>query len=54
MNGYERVMTTLRHEEPDRVPMFEWGIPANGIPYVVDHPIKTDRDLDRCQRNDRS
>lgn len=26
MNGYERVMTVLNLEEPDRVPTFEWSI----------------------------
>ena len=29
MTSYERVMTALRHEEPDRVPHFEWLLSRN-------------------------
>ncbi len=114
MTGYERMMTALRREEPDRVPMFEliinepvikalypdltleskvqrgsqgiyqiqadfieredldaivifedarvtkwvdedhyvdewgitWQVPDTGIPYVVEHPIQSEADLD--------
>ena len=29
MNGKDRIMTALQHQEPDRVPIFEWSINPN-------------------------
>lgn len=37
MTPRERVATTIRHEEPDRVPVGEWGIDHDHVSRVIGH-----------------
>jgi len=37
MNGKDRIMTTLLHQEPDRAPIFEWSINPNVIEALTGH-----------------
>ncbi len=43
MTGLERIMTTLKHKEPDRVPHFEGGIAANVMEQIL--PGKSEEDF---------
>ena len=50
MNSYERIMTTFRHEEPDRIPITELGINPNvfralGANSLYDFQLKIGYDL---------
>lgn len=38
MNSKERVLTTIRHEEPDRVPLGEWGIDHDHVSKIIGRP----------------
>ncbi len=35
MTSYERVIKTIRHEEPDRVPIGEWGIDHDHVSKII-------------------
>lgn len=37
MNSKERVLKALDHEEPDRVPVGEWGIDHDTVERVIGH-----------------
>lgn len=38
MNGRERVLTTVAHREPDRVPVGEWGIDHDHVEKILGRP----------------
>ena len=35
MNSKERVLRTISHEEPDRVPVGEWGIDHDHVSRII-------------------
>ena len=41
MNSRERVLTTLRFQEPDRVPYFEQGVASNVASAILGRPART-------------
>ena len=38
MNSKERVFATINHQEPDRVPVGEWGIDHDHVEKIIGHP----------------